>query len=103
MVLGGTTPPAGGLPALRRGSSLCVSTTTLNHLATVVDPAAAAGAIAADLWDQLGRRRALIVSTKLRRLAELEPAWRTVRGGPGACSNERPVFTITDLLADAAD
>jgi hypothetical protein len=74
-----------------------------HNLSTVVDPHAAAGAIAADLWDQLGRRRALIVSTKLRRLAELEPAWRTVQSLPKPHSNGRPVITITDLFADATD
>jgi hypothetical protein len=75
-----------------------------NHnLSTIVDTDAAAGTIAADLWDQLGRRRALIVSTKLRRLAELEPAWRTVQSQGKPYSNGRPVITITDLFADAAD
>jgi hypothetical protein len=69
-----------------------------NHsLSTVVDPDAAAGAIAADLWSQLGRRRALIVSTKLRRLAALEPAWRTVQ------SQGKPHSNGHGLFADAAD
>jgi hypothetical protein len=75
-----------------------------SRMSIVVDLSAPAGAVARELWEQLGRRRALVLSTKLRRLAELEPAWKTVTSQPRPYTNGHasPVIVI-DRLADAAD